>query len=120
MTKTPIEASSLEMAVTIHQSFQKAKPHDYHKPFEETDKEYQRVMVAIGGDICKLLHNSVTQDRANTLAVLRHKVDGMQLINKGETEDTPVCDNESCSAFNAYNQALKDVEVLLQETLGIK
>lgn len=40
-----------EMAVFMHQAFQRAKPHDYHKPFEETDVEYQRVMKSIAKEI---------------------------------------------------------------------
>lgn len=45
-----VEATTRE-AVFIHQAFQRAKPHNYHKPFEETDQEYQRVMQSIASEL---------------------------------------------------------------------
>lgn len=47
------------MAVFMHQAFQRAKPHDYHKPFEETEAEYQRVMKSIAGEIIQTLHHQL-------------------------------------------------------------
>ncbi len=41
----------IAQATFVHQAFQRAKPHDYHKPFEETDTEYQRVMKSIASEL---------------------------------------------------------------------
>lgn len=52
-----------EMAIFMHQAFQRAKPHDYHKPFEETDTEYKLVMKSIAGEIIENKNNQLQKTR---------------------------------------------------------
>ena len=48
---TSIGNTPRKVALFIHKSFQKAKPHLYHKQLRYTDKEYQRVLEQIGKDL---------------------------------------------------------------------
>jgi len=64
------------------------------------------------------LHHQLQKDHQHILAVLKEGVEEMKLTYVFSGVNWKDTDMESNQVIYGYNQAIKDVEALLQETLG--
>lgn len=109
-----VEAVTQE-AVFIHQAFQRAKPHDYHTPFEETNQEYQRVMKSIASELIarnqQQVEEAVRKERERIWHEVSLKTPSLSAnwpkgatYNSGKIEGWNVCKSFIKSVLNPNHQ----------------